>query len=427
MRLDPFSARYGSTPMDTWHRLLAGGERVGFDEQLGVWLIVGQDLVRRVLNDPDRFCNAATLVPIAPVPDDVTAILELFYAPPGAVTTDPPVQPRTRAAIRTLIPNTAEQVEQRWGAPIRYRVDQLVDEAAAHGDTATVELVEQFARRLPMLVMLDNIGVPVRHAQSVHRWSDGFADLVWDSSDPIAHLAAAQGLDALWQYCRSLIAYRAAVRVTEHNDDLIAELLRYRAGDDARLTEAEVAAIMLNLIVAGRESTSGALEHAVEFALADPGRWQRLANDEDELAVHVEESLRHSSAINGWLRLTTTELTLGEAPIPAGSRCLLLIGTANHDPAVYAQPRSFDPGRARLSQHLTSGAGPHYCIGAALARLQLRTAQRAFARRFPHLRLVAGHERRFRPNAAVRTHTTLPVTGIAPCPFAAGVAGHGAR
>ena len=419
MRLDPFSVLYGHNPMDIWHRLLADGERVGFDVQLGVWLIVGHDPVRRALDDAERFANAATLVPIMPIPDEVTAMLAAFDAPPVAVTADAPVHARTRAAIRTVIPNTAVRVEQRWGVLIRYRVDQLVDEIAAQDASTTVDLVERFARRLPMLIILDIIGVPVRNAHRIRQWSDGFVDLVWGNADPAGQLRAAQGLDALWQYCRSLIANRVAVGAAERNDDLIAKLLRYRAGDDTRLTEAEVAAIVLNLLVAGWETTAGLIGQALEHAVAEPTRWARLATDAHYASTHVEETLRHSPVLDGWLRITTTDVTLAGVTIPTGSRCLLLLGTANHDPVVFTNPERFDPDRAWLSHHLAFGEGPHHCVGAALARLEATTAVTALARRLPALSLTAGYRRSYRPNIAVRSHLALPATtGAARCPVA---------
>ncbi|MEV6632722.1 cytochrome P450 [Actinoplanes sp. NPDC051470] len=169
-----------------------------------------------------------------------------------------------------------------------------------------------------------------------------------------------------------------------------------------------MAALTLIIVGAGWESSAGAIGHALRHALAEPERWERLAHDDQYLDDHVEEALRHSPAIDGWLRLTTTDVTVDGVDIPGGTRCLVLIGTANHDPAVFPEPHVFDPGRAGIGRHLGFGAGPHYCVGAALARLELTTALRSLARGLPDLALGDGFRAGFKPSAALRQYTALP-------------------
>ncbi|MBG0567540.1 cytochrome P450 [Actinoplanes aureus] len=418
MRLDPFSDTYCSDPAKTWKRILGfEGRQVLYDPDLDVWLIAGHDNVRAALTDARRFSNAATLAPLRPPSDAAATILSRFDAPDVLVSADGAQHTRIRAIVRAVFPQASVQVHQVWGALIAEHTSRLVDQLAGH---ESADLMRVVATRLPLLVIVDILGLPT-DGKALPGSADGFASLVWGDFGAFAQRQAAIELVQLWRYCRDSVIARAAT--PDGGDGLIGELLRHRDGDDARLTLDELAALVLNLIVASWGSTSGALGHALDHALADPHRWARLADDEHYLATHVEESLRHSPVIDGWLRLTTTDVTLDGVTIPAGSRCLLLIGTANHDPRVYATPGRFDPGRAWLSQHLSFGAGPHYCIGAALARLELTTVLRALARRLPHLRLAGGYQRRFRPNVAVRTHISLPATGIAGgCPQ-----GHDAR
>ncbi|WIM99980.1 cytochrome P450 [Actinoplanes oblitus] len=418
MKLDPFGtidSTYSNNPAATWKKLLGfGGSQVFHDPELGLWLIAGYDNVRSALTDSRRFSNAATLAPIRPLSDATAEALAGFDAPDVLVSADAPQHTLIRATLRALFPNTSARAEHAWAALIAARVDQLVDDLAGQDNT---DLMRTVAARLPLLVILDILGIAADDLHTIPGWADGFLDLVWGDLGPDAQLAAAHGFVDFWHLCRSTVTTRASQ--PDPGPGLIGDLLRHQRGNDARLSMDKIAALVLNLTVAGWESTTGALGHALEHGLTDPHRWAQLADDEHYLATHVEESLRHSPAVDGWPRITTTEVTLDGTVIPAGSRCLLLIGSANHDPRVYGTPDRFDPGRAWLSQHLSFGAGPHYCIGAALARLEITTTLRTLARRFPHLRLADDYQRRFRPNVAARTHQSLPATtGTATrCPY----------
>lgn len=417
MYLEPFSTLYRRTPEDTWQYLLAGGQQVRFDDTLGVWLIIGHGPVRDVLNDPTRFSNADTLTPLLAVPRSVSAILAHIDVPPVALTADPPTHARTQGALRSVMPHTAARVTERWSGVVRYRVEQLLHQVAANTPGTSIDLVEQFTGRLPLLVLLDIIGIPVRDAHRLRDWTTAYLNLLGGQLDPAAQRHAAQCLDAMWRYCRSVIATRNIRRGGEATDDLISRLLRYRAGDDTRLTEAEVAALTLNLLLAGVEPTAALLSHTIQLGLTDPHRWARLSTDPGYAGEHVEETLRHRPAVDAWMRTTTAEVSVAGVTIPAAARCLLLIGTANHDPTVFTDPQMFDPDRAWAGTHLSFGAGAHHCVGAGLARLQAITAVTALARRLPHLRLPTGYQPWYRPNALLRNHLVLPAAVSTPtCP-----------
>ena len=404
MRLDPFSQHYSRDPAATWRRMLATAAPISYDAELNVWLIAGHDNVRSVLSDTTRFSNATTLTPIFPVSAAAGAILAGSDAPPVAVVADPPQHLRTRAILRSLFPTTAVRAQQRWGPLIEARVNQLITDLEQRDNRADLM---HFAVHLPLQVIIDVLGLPSDAAADMRAWTDDFAQLVWGKPTPRNQLGYAHSTVALWRYCAAMVTTRADSG--DHGDGLIGDLLRYRNNNDGSLTVAEVAALALNIVGAGWETTAGALGHALDHALTKPERWARLANDEHYLSLHVEETLRHSPAIDAWLRQAITDVTLDGVTIPARSRCLVLIGTANHDPAVYDRPSEFDPLRVRAGQHLAFGAGPHYCVGAALARLELTTALQALARRLPNLTLDSDYQRQYLPSAALRQHTALPV------------------
>ncbi|WFE98886.1 cytochrome P450 [Micromonospora sp. WMMD964] len=407
MRLNPFAGIYLTDPASIWRRILDDPDGVHYAEDLGLWLISRHADVRRALADVTTFANALTLAPVYEVCPEAMSVLVQIDAPPTTAAADPPAHPRTRRALRATFANTAERVEADYGAIVRRRVDRLVSRLATRqGDQ--VDLIQEFATELPLLVVLDILGVPDADIGRIRSWADGQIALVWGQPDPAEQVRLARDLLEFWHYCQDLVQRRVAAG--HEGDDFISRALAYRDDDDAVLTVPEVASLAFNLLVAGHETTAGLLAHALDQALSTPQRWSALTSDPRGVPAFVNETLRFAPAIDGWLRVTTRDVTVGAVTIPAGARCLLLIGAANRDPAVFAHPDRFQPARADLGNHLSFGHGPHFCIGAALARLEAEIAVSRLADAIPGLRLTSEQQRSYKPNVAFRAHRTLLAT-----------------
>ncbi|MEV1328052.1 cytochrome P450 [Micromonospora costi] len=405
MRLSPFDEPYLTDPALVWRRVLAEPGGVFHDPALGLWLIGSHAHVRRALADPSAFGNALTLAPIYDVCPEALEIIMRIDAPPTTAAADPPVHPRTRRALRATFANTPDRVERRYGPIVRRRVDELVSRLVAR-EGERVDLIAEFTAELPLLVLLDLLGVPERDIGRVRAWADGQIALIWGRPDPAEQVRLARSLLEFWHYCQQLVQDRLDDGGT--GEDYVSLALAYRNGDDEVLTLAEVASIVFNLLVAGHETTAGLLAHAVDQALSVPGRWHAMAADPSRIPAFLTETLRVAPAIDGWLRVTRRPVTLGDVTIPAGERCLLLIGAANRDPSVFADPDRFEPARPDGSEHLSFGHGPHFCIGAALARLEAGIALARLTSTIPGLRLTPGHRRSYKPNVAFRAHRELP-------------------
>ncbi|SCF16473.1 hypothetical protein GA0070607_6343 [Micromonospora coriariae] len=407
MRLNPFTGAYLSDPASVWRRILDDPAGVHHAEDLGLWLISRHEHVRRALGDAGTFGNALTLAPVYEVCPEAMSVIMQIDAPPTTAAADPPVHPRTRRALRATFANTPDRVESEYGPIVRRRVDQLVSRLVAR-QGRQVDLVPEFATELPLLVVLDILGVPDADIGRIRSWADGQIALIWGQPDPEEQVRLAQGLLEFWHYCQELVRQRAD---SGHlGDDFISRALTYRDDDDDVLTVTEVASLAFNLLVAGHETTAGLLAHALDQALSSPQRWRAIAADPLSVPAFVAETLRFAPAIDGWLRVTRREVTLGDVTIPAGARCLLLIGAANRDSAVFAHPDRFDPHRSDGRDHLSFGHGPHFCIGAALARLEAGIALTRLAAAIPGLRLTSEQHRSYKPNVAFRAHHALAAT-----------------
>lgn len=406
MELRPFSGSYLTDPAAIWRDLLDGPERVHYAEDLGLWLITKHTDVRNALGDSEAFSNALTLMPIYDMCPEALAIVMEIDAPPTTAAADAPTHTRTRRALRATFPNTAARVNEQYGAIVRRRVDELVSRLVARRGTV-VDLVPEFAAELPLLVIVDLLGVPPEDVPAIKSWSDGQIALVWGQPEPSEQVRLARGLLDFWRYCQKLVTLRG--QDADSGEDFISRALRYRGGDDEVLTENEVASFAFNLLVAGHETTSGLIAHSLDNALSVPTRWERLVENPAGVQAFVEETLRFGPAIDGWLRVTTRDVAIGETTIPAGSRCLLLLGAANRDSSTFAHPDVFDPHRADVRDHLSFGYGPHFCIGAALARLEAQVALTQLTAAVPGLRLAPEHISSFKPNVGFRAHNALPV------------------
>jgi cytochrome P450 len=407
MRLDPCDT-HGSTEFDQIRHALDGftSSRIFRDPELGLWLIAGHDNVRIALTEPQLFITATQLAPIRPLAD-AAAVWAGLDVPAPFTGTDPAQHTRIRALLREMFPSTPERAGQKWAATVTAHAEHLT--ATLTG--TPVDLIRGVAARLPLLVILDVLGLPSDTPDSLSDWTNWLRQPTADGPAAAASPDRAHALRAMWRWYQTVVTARAALG--KPGPGLIGELLRHRDGDNTRLNLDTIAALAFHLTVAGWHTTSSALAHAIDHAQADPHRWARIADDDHYLTTHVEESLRHTPALAGLLRVTTTDVTLDETTIPDGSRCLLLIGSANHDPRTYPGPHRFDPARARLSQHLSFGAGPHHCLGAALARLQLRTTLRVLARRLPYQRLAASHHR-LAPDTRLLSHAGLAAVTVCP-------------
>jgi len=405
MRLEPFTGNYLTDPGTTWQDLL-DGPAVRYAEDLGMWLIIRHEHVQRALGDNKTFLNALTLAPVYEVCPEALQIVMQIDAPPTTVAADPPVHLRTRRALRACFANTTARVDEQYGPIVRQRTDELISQVKARAERGGLDLIAEFTTELPLLVLVDILGVPPVDIPRIRRWADGQIALVWGNPEPAEQVRLAQGLLDFWRYCQELVAGLLASGA--YGDSFVGKVLRFRDDDDSVLTGNEAASLAFNLLVAGHETTAGLLAHSLDLALSVPRRWDELVADPGRIPAFVEEALRLRPAIDGWLRVTAEPVELGGVTIPAGARCLLVLGAANRDPAVFHRAAEFDPSRPNLRDSLTLRFGPHYCIGAALARLEAEVALNRLVTDLPGLRLADGYQRAFKPNVSFRAHQNMP-------------------
>jgi cytochrome P450 len=318
----------------------------------------------------------------------ITRGMALEDNPTSILNMDPPEHTRLRRILSGTF--TPRQIEG-WRPRVREITAELVDAMAAPGPR---DLVEEFAFPLPSLVICELMGVPVQDQPRFRHWTSVFLSTADASAED--RMSAAMEFAG---YAAELIAAHRD-RTDADGEDLIDVLVRARDEGD-RLSEDELVALVFGLILAGHETTASQIARGALRLLSHPERWAALAADPELVPAAVEEILRYDGPGGyGVLRRLTERVELSGGTVEAGEVVFLLLPAGNLDPDVFPDPERFDPHRfagerspdgslpGARRPHLAFGHGPHYCLGANLARMELQEAFGALATRLPGLSLA---------------------------------------
>ncbi|MFD9894644.1 cytochrome P450 [Amycolatopsis sp. NPDC059027] len=353
------------------------------------WLATRYDDVKTVLTDP-RFSRA-----VAQGLDQPRMRREL--ADDGLMGMDPPDHARLRRLAGKAI--TARKVE-KMRADVTAMTTGLIDAMVEKGQPA--DLVEDFARPLPVSVICKLLGVPFEDHKIFREWTEALTNDATAKGD-VLHTAG----DALADY----MAEQIAKRRVEPTDDLLGALVTARDAGD-KLSEDELISIAgAGLLTGGVETVSSALPSFVYTLLTNPDELALLRSKPELLPSAVEELLRYVPINTAamFARYALEDIKLGDTLVRMGDPVLTALHAANRDPEVFEDPERIDLTRKK-NPHLTFGFGPHHCIGAQLARLELQVALGALLERFPNLRFADGPEGvEWKFGVIVRGPSLLPV------------------
>jgi cytochrome P450 len=358
------------------------------------WMITGYEQARAALADPRLAKDARKLRP-GWEPHPVFGALHMHL-----LNLDPPDHTRLRRLVsKAFTPHRVARLRPRVEQLTAALLDAVAARAAA-SPSGIVDLLDEFAFRLPVTVICELLGVPARDQDDFREWS---AVIVADRVDDREEWRAAA--TAMFGYFSRLLAAKRA----QPGDDLLSALIAARDSGDA-LSEMELTAMLFLLLIAGFETTVNLIASGTLALLSFPGEMARLRADPSLLPGAVEELLRFANPLNhATERLTLEDLPVGDVVIPAGEWVLAVTSSANRDPARFPDPDRLDVGRD-ASGHLAFGHGIHYCLGAPLARLEGEVAIGSLLARFPGLSLaVPASQLRWRPSSLIHGLESLPV------------------
>jgi pimeloyl-[acyl-carrier protein] synthase len=312
---------------------------------------------------------------------------------------DPPDHTRLRTLVmRAFTPRAVERLRGQIQAIVDRLIDQLLE-----GESA--DFLRGFAYPLPVHVICELLNVPAQDREEFKSWSaDLGRGLQISATSPEIIARGNAAADGLNRYFRELIDQRRRRPEEGFLDDLIAA-----EHEGGRLSEDELMATVVLLFFAGHETTVNLLGNGTLALLREPGEWDALRRDPSLARAAVEEMLRIDTPVQRASRIALVDSELAGQTIRAGEMISILIGGANRDPAKFPDPDRFSLRRAGAGTHLSFATGPHYCVGATLARVEGEIAMATLARRIPGLAL-ASDDVVFRPNVILRGLQALPVT-----------------
>jgi cytochrome P450 family 142 subfamily A polypeptide 1 len=367
-------------------RWIRENEPVFWSEKTNCFIVSRYDDVVTVSKDNKLFCSGQGVLP----DPRITNI--------GMIDEDEPHHGEMRGLVnRGFTPRMVRQ----WETIFKKITDEAIDSIAQSGEC---DFVEDIAVPLPLILIAEMIGIRKEDRERFHQWSDAMIGSTGNMDDPIVVAAAGKAAVEYFAYVTEVIEDRRE----NPKDDLISILVRAkddgilqqnesgfgdeelgiaRTAAEREMSNDELIKMCILLLVAGNETTRNGLTGAMQLLIETPDFRQRLIDDPSLIPAASEEMLRLVSPVVSFSRTLTRDTELGGVPIKEGQKVLMIYGSANRDADVFENPDAFEI--ERNPQHVAFGVGNHFCMGANLARMELRVAMVELLRRLPDMRYAA--------------------------------------
>jgi hypothetical protein len=382
-------------------RTLPADAPVFYAPSIDYYVVTRYADIEAVFLESDTYSAAPAQLPLVPLtPEAREILLAGGHRPePSMVSLDPPAHTRLRSpTARAFTPTRVRAMEARIRATIKQLLDRI--------DTSRpFDLVDALTFPLPATIIFSFVGVPERDWTTLKQWCGYRAALAWGRPAPEEQVTHARNMADYRAYLRQLVAMKSETR----DDSFCSALLAIHDEDSAALTHEEIASILFSLTFAGHETTNYLIGNVVRRLLEVPERWDAVVADRSLIPGAVDETLRFDPSVPAWRRVTTRPVTLGGVDLPTGAKLFLWLAASGRDGSVFPQPDAFDMRRSNAAKTLAFGKGIHYCLGAALGKLEAHLALEALTARFPRLRLVEPQQLTFHPNISFRGPQALRV------------------
>lgn len=361
-------------------------EPVFYCPEIDYWVVTRYEDVRAIFRDPATWSAAITLSAVTPMSPRVLERLRQsgFRMNPVLTNLDPPEHARIRKHTTNAFSSRHVTAAGPW---IRALADSFIDRMLAKqpdfDGLCHADLLREYAYDLPAHVGMRFVGIPDDRVPYVKAWTANRVRLTWGRCSEEEQWDDVEGMIAMWKFCEDHVA-----NIMAHDtDSFLGDLVRFQRDNPESLTVNEIESMLFTMIVASHETTSNALASAILTLLENRTLWERLIAEPELIPNTVEEMLRHRPSVISWRRVATCDTALSGHQIRKGARMLLVLAAANHDPSQFPEPDKVDLCRANANRHLAFGHGVHLCVGAGLARLELKVFLEQLVARMPELQL----------------------------------------
>lgn len=390
----------------------------------GGWAVTRYADVRELTTDTERFSNHwhglnAGLDMMGqsaePYSDEVKALIAQYprQMPNALLLSDPPISTRHRALVLKAM-NTRRVRETM--PVIQAVVDELIDDFA---DDGRCEFMSQFAGPLPGIISAAFLGLDREEVPRFFEWTARF---VSGFIEPIGNERRIEVANSVIEYQNRMLELIAERRAAPQND-LLSDLIHAEIEDGEeldgerlvgprRMTDPELLSIVIILITGGQHTTIGLIGNAMGILCENRELMEQVRSDPSLIPDFLEEALRIESPIQCTIRRARNDIDIWGEQLPADARLFAMWGAANQDPEMFPDPRTFQLGRPHVRKHFAFGHGPHFCVGAALARAQVRLGYEALLSRLTDIRLAAddgagGPAAKIHPSMSARLYESL--------------------
>jgi cytochrome P450 len=357
---------------------------VALDPDLGV-VVAGYENVATFFRNTDLFSNQhddagnrRMGIGTSPIPPDVEEALQRLEPEcPALFTADPPDHTVHRKLANSAFnPRRMRALEPE----IKAIADGLLDEL---GDRRQIDFLEDFAGPFPLSVIGGILGVDFADMQQVKRWT---ADLTEGALEVLSDDRRREVVKSSRAFQTFFLGKIQELRANPQ-DNLLSDLVHAELADGRQLEDGELLPMILQFGSAGHETTTNLLTNGLVVLLRRPDLLQRLRAQPEDIPKFFEEVLRFDPPLHAMFRRGKVDGELAGCPIKSGQMVVGLMAAANWDPARFPSPDTFDIDRPNAKRHLSFGLGPHFCVGAELARVEVRIAFEALLSRYEHLEL----------------------------------------
>ena len=391
------SEAFNENPYPVYHQMRDKAP-VYWSDAWGCWMLTRYQDITWTLQDYQTFTSLGRLTASMDLPEPLWEKVEplVRHYSQGLINVDPPDHTRMRKLVHmAFTPRTIRKMQSY----IQDIVERLIDDQIERGE---MDIIWDFSYPLPITVIAEMMGIPLEDHAKFKAWSGeivGF--MATPKPTPQILLKSQDALLAMQQYFRDIYAKRRQ----QPEDDLITALVRAELEGD-KLTEEEMVSSCVTILIGGHETTTYLIANGLYALLQHPDQLRRLRDNPDLADSATEEFLRYDGPFQRNRRIATRDVQLGDVTIEKDQLIMQLLGAANRDPAHFPDPDALDITRSP-NKHLAFGYGPHFCLGAPLARLEAPTAYRVLLQRLKNIRLA--HDSLEWNNALFRGLKSLPI------------------
>lgn len=375
-------------------------EPIFYSEELGYWVVTRFQDIKDIFFNWQAFASENAQQPLKPILPKAKALMDEggLVGLSGLSGRIPPDHTRIRKVVSMAfnIPRI-KKLEPR----IRALAIDMIEKIRPNGEA---EIIRELAYDLPAFVIFMLLGVPNEDVQQVKSWAESRLLLTWGDLSEDEQLVHAENMVRYWNYCQALVSSRK----DDPQDDLPSALVNLQK-EGHEITDREIAAICYSMLFAGHETTTSLLGNGIRELLKHRESWEAICQNPALIPNAVEEILRYSPSIVTWRRRAKEDIEISGVSFKNGDNILLVMGSGNRDEAVFTEGEVFNIERPNAAQHLSMGAGIHFCLGAPLAKLEAKVVLEELTQRMPHLKLKPNQLFEFAYNTSFRAPVALKV------------------